>query len=368
MSRIYVNFSGLNNIGDRCKSSALKIESIQLDFQYTVRQLDWDLRFESDIEKKALQLSDKLEEYSCVLKKYKNFIDISYNKYIELESYGNKSIKSDNTKTKQNFLNEFWINYGWNGLLSGTGYIKTIFDLYNEIKNGKSWRDLAGAGINIYQFLSGAAETYNRYKRIGNAVGTKTAMCWWAKNIIGLKPLGRASSAKNIITRFSNNITNKTSPFNTQFKNILSDFKGVNGVGKAVASWGSVFVNGILNWSNNKDEQAESNSEMSDGRVIAETITETVVDTTMAYGAGIIVGAAITTTLGTVAAPGVVVVAASGAVIAGLNTGVEFFTGQTMTEWISDTILDTGETIGSAIGNITKNASFSVGAWFEKLL
>lgn len=49
MPRIYVNFSGLNQIGNRCESSALKINSIQSDFQRTVRQLDWEIRFESEI-------------------------------------------------------------------------------------------------------------------------------------------------------------------------------------------------------------------------------------------------------------------------------------------------------------------------------
>ena len=76
-----------------------------------------------------------------------------------------------------------------------------------------------------------------------------------------------------------------------------------------------------MNWFSNKDEQACSNGTMSDGRVIAETITETAIDTALTYGTGIVVGAAVTATLGTVAAPGIVVVAASGAIVAGLNAG-----------------------------------------------
>ena len=175
--------------------------------------------------------------------------------------------------------------------------------------------------------------------------------------------LSSSSTAKNPFTRFANNLTNKTSPFNAQFKNVVDNFKGANGVGKAVASWGAVAVNGVLNWFNNKDEQANSNGTMSDGRVIAETITETAVDTALTYGTGIVVGAAVTAALGTVAAPGVVVVAASGAVVAGLNAGVKALTGKTTTEWISDAVLDTGE----AIGNAAKNVSESIGSWFRKL-
>ncbi|MFR0938325.1 MULTISPECIES: hypothetical protein [Clostridia] len=378
MPRIYVEFSGLNQIGSRCKSVASSVDSIQSDFQRTVRQLDWDIRFESNINSTATQLSRKLESYSRTLESYQRFIEDARGEYVKLNEYKKTTDYFEKIDVViphlvgpggqlKIFTDEFLSNYGWKEILSGAGYIGTIYNLINDIRDGKSWRDLAKTGVDTYRFLSGAAKTYNNYKKIGNAVGTKTAMAWWAKNITGLKPLGRASTAKNPFTRFANNLTNKTSPFNAQFKNIVNNFKGANGVGKAVASWGTVAVNGVLNWFSNKDEQANSNGTMSDGRVIAETITETVVDTALTYGTGIVVGAAVTAALGTVAAPGIVVVAASGAVVAGLNAGVKALTGKTTTEWISDTILDTGEAIGSAVSNAAKNVSESIGSWFGKL-
>ena len=378
MPRIYVEFSGLNQIGSRCKSVASSVDSIQSDFQRTVRQLDWDIRFESNINSTATQLSRKLESYSRTLESYQRFIEDARGEYVKLNEYKKTTDYFEKIDVViphlvgpggqlKIFTDEFLSNYGWKEILSGAGYIGTIYNLINDIRDGKSWRDLAKTGVDTYRFLSGAAKTYNNYKKIGNAVGTKTAMAWWAKNITGLKPLGRASTAKNPFTRFANNLTNKTSPFNAQFKNIVNNFKGANGVGKAVASWGTVAVNGVLNWFSNKDEQANSNGTMSDGRVIAETITETVVDTALTYGTGIVVGAAVTAALGTVAAPGIVVVAASGAVVAGLNAGVKALTAKTTTEWISDTILDTGEAIGSAVSNAAKNVSESIGSWFGKL-
>lgn len=378
MPRIYVEFSGLNQIGSRCKSVASSVDSIQSDFQRTVRQLDWDIRFESNINSTATQLSRKLESYSRTLESYQRFIEDARGEYVKLNEYKKTTDYFEKIDVViphlvgpggqlKIFTDEFLSNYGWKEILSGAGYIGTIYNLINDIRDGKSWRDLAKTGVDTYRFLSGAAKTYNNYKKIGNAVGTKTAMAWWAKNITGLKPLGRASTAKNPFTRFANNLTNKTSPFNAQFKNIVNNFKGANGVGKAVASWGTVAVNGVLNWFSNKDEQANSNGTMSDGRVIAETITETVVDTALTYGTGIVVGASVTAALGTVAAPGIVVVAASGAVVAGLNAGVKALTGKTTTEWISDTILDTGEAIGSAVSNAAKNVSESIGSWFGKL-
>lgn len=301
MPRIYVEFSGLNQIGSRCKSVASSVDSIQSDFQRTVRQLDWDIRFESNINSTATQLSRKLESYSRTLESYQRFIEDARGEYVKLNEYKKTTDYFEKIDVViphlvgpggqlKIFTDEFLSNYGWKEILSGAGYIGTIYNLINDIRDGKSWRDLAKTGVDTYRFLSGAAKTYNNYKKIGNAVGTKTAMAWWAKNITGLKPLGRASTAKNPFTRFANNLTNKTSPFNAQFKNIVNNFKGANGVGKAVASWGTVAVNGVLNWFSNKDEQANSNGTMSDGRVIAETITETVVDTALTYGTGIVVG------------------------------------------------------------------------------
>lgn len=265
------------------------------------------------------------------------------------------------------WADEFWDEYGWKGLLAGSNYIDRIYNIVNDVRKGKTWRDLYDSGRDIYDFVGEAAQTYHNYKKIGNAVGTKKAMTWWAKNITGIKPLGRASAAKNPFARFAHNLTNKTSPFNAQFKNIVGDFKGANGVGKAVSSWGTVAVSGVLNWFSNKEEQIASNGTMSNGRVVAETITETVIDTALTYGAGIIVGAAVTAVCGTVAAPGVLVVAASGAIIAGVNAGVKALTGKTTTEWVSDTILDTGEAIGKAVSNVAKNVTNSVGSWFKKL-
>lgn len=379
MPRIYVQFSGLKQIGVNCKEIAEKVEAVQSDFQRIAGQLDWDIRYEKDIGSKADQIARKLESYSQALNHFQRFIDEAYAEYEKLDTPSEDFLFSKgeiNPNIFQmfgpggqtpGFLDIFWDNFGWKGLLSGAGYIGTIYDLINDIRNGKTWKDFAKSGIDIFQFLSGAGITYKNYKRIGNAVGTKKAMGWWVKNITGLKPLGRASTAKNPVTRFVNNLTNKTSPFNAQLKNVIKDFKGANGVGKAVASWGSVAADGVLNWFGNKEEQANSNGSMSDGRVIAETVTETVVDTVFSYGAGAVIGAGVTAALGTVAAPGIVVAAAGGAVIAGVNAGVEYLTGKTATEWVSDTILDAGEAIGNAVGNAVKGASEVVGSWFKKL-
>ena len=175
MPRIYVEFSGLDQIGSRCKAVASKVDTIQSDFQRTVRQLDWDIRFESNINSTATQLSRKLEQYSRALQTYQRFIEDAHNEYAKLDEYKSLTIAAHIDPQihqilgpggqLQLFTDEFWSNYGWKEILSGAGYIGTIYNLISDIRNGKTWRDFAKSGVDVYRFLSGAAKTFNNYKK-----------------------------------------------------------------------------------------------------------------------------------------------------------------------------------------------------------
>ena len=46
MSRIFVDFSGFNNMSESCKRVSSNIDTIQIDFKNTVHNLDWDIRFQ----------------------------------------------------------------------------------------------------------------------------------------------------------------------------------------------------------------------------------------------------------------------------------------------------------------------------------
>ena len=87
MPRIYVEFSGLDQIGSRCKTVASRVDTIQSDFQRTVRQLDWDIRFESNINSTATQIAKTLEQYSKTLENYQRFIEDTHNEYVKLDEY-----------------------------------------------------------------------------------------------------------------------------------------------------------------------------------------------------------------------------------------------------------------------------------------
>lgn len=87
MPRIYVQFSGLNQIGIGCKNVASRVDSIESDFQSTIRALDWDVRYEEDINNTAKQISRKLEQQVKALKSYQRFILEAYDAYVKLDEY-----------------------------------------------------------------------------------------------------------------------------------------------------------------------------------------------------------------------------------------------------------------------------------------
>lgn len=358
MPWIYVDFTGMKYINDRVSTAISKMSGLKSDYQRIIGECDEELMRKTEISVAMVQISRALEKHIEALKQLQQGLDYAYDHYFALEAErfayqidSTKNAESLKVQSKEKYWEFFWNEYGWEGILSGAGYAGTIYDFIKDIREGKTWMDFVQSGVDIYQFCSSAAQTYKNYKKIGNIVGAKQARAWWIKKITGLRPLGRASSAKTWTTRFKNNLTNQTSPFHTQWKGIVEDAKGINGKGAMGAFWGGVLIDGVANWYSNKEEQTLSNGTMSDERVAAETITETAIGTVMGYGSEIIIGAAVTAALGPVAAPGVIVVATSGAIVAGLNTGVKALTGKTATEWASDMILDTGEDIINSVGN-----------------
>ena len=249
------------------------------------------------------------------------------------------------------------------GKIPGASELGT--SMSGAISGGKSWRDYLGTFNDVFPYAYTAFSTFGRYAKIGRAVGFGKAVSWWSREVMGLKP-GRASTASTFAKRFHNNLTNSTSPYNKMWKEIGKDFTGKNGVGKAVVSYGTVAITGVLNFFDNKDERDQSGGTISTERMVAETVTETAVDVAVGYGASIVVGAAITALTGTVAAP-VLVFAASSAAIAVWNK-------YDMTEKVSDCVLDgveavadTAKNVAKSVGKGVKNAGKAVGKWFNKI-
>ncbi len=390
MGRTKINVTAVIDASNQINSAKSNVSSAKSAFAQTKNGIDGKIQNRSNIRNRLGTVSSQLSSIDSQIGKIRTMVQNGANLYrttddrvetMRQQVNANISARTATEPTSKwagyfntsaekvkdsSFIDELKKNYGVDDLLAGSGYIGKIYGFINDIKSAEGWYDYVDTSANIYSFLTDAKKTWKDYKLIGNAVGVKKSTTWWFKNVTGIKPLGRSSTASTWIKRFSNNLTNKTSPFAAQLKDIGKNFTGANGVGKAVSSWASVAVTGVVNFFGNKQEQKESNGTMSDGRVVAETITETAIDTVITLGASAVVGAAVAACT-TVALPGVVVTAATGLVIAGVNAGIKTLTGKTCTEWASDVILDTGEKVVNAVGNAAKSVKNAVGGWLKKL-
>ena len=86
MADIYVDFLGLEQLGENCKDISSKIAVIQSDFENIVRQLDWDVRFQSEINGTATRIARQLEQYSKILESYWEFIQYAHNSYTKINN------------------------------------------------------------------------------------------------------------------------------------------------------------------------------------------------------------------------------------------------------------------------------------------
>lgn len=366
MPRIYIEFSRLDQIGNCCKSVASKVDAIQEDFQRTVRQLDWDIRFESNINSTATQLSRKLDQYSGVLKEFQRFIEDAKSEYAKLDEYkkldlADKPIAMPTDYDRLRLLGPSGqLDFDWKDIIKSFGSAGSVFGIVNSIFEAKSWVDWGNVGVNATKTIASIAKDYNNYTQIGRAIGTTNSTGYFWRNFFGFNKVGYASTAKSASARFYNNLHNTTSPY--KLSSIFDSFTGKKGVVSSVASWAGLALSGAANWFRNVEEQKESNGTMSTGRVVAETVSETVIDTALAVAGSAVVGAAIATATGAVAAP-VVVAAVTGVAIAGMNAGVEAITDKSVTEWVSDAVLDKAVTVGNAVADGAK----AVTNWFGKL-
>lgn len=366
MPRIYVEFLGLDRIGSRCKSVASKVDGIQSDLQRTIHHLDWDVRYASNINSTANKIARKLEQYSSALEAYQRFIEDVRSEYVKLDEYKKLDL-ADSLKPISLAPNRFVIlgpggqlDFDWKDVIKSFGSAGSVFGIVNSIFGAKNWVDWGNIGIDITKTISSIAKDYNSYNKIGRAIGTTNSNGYFWRNFFGFNKVGYASTASSASARFYNNLHNTTSPY--KLSSIFDSFTGKKGVVSSVASWAGLALSGIANTFSNIEEQKESNGTMSTGRVIAETVSETVIDTAIAAAGSAVVGAAIATITGAVAAP-VVVAATTGFAVAGINAGVEALTGKSATEWVSDAVLDTASTVGSAVSDGAK----AVANWFSKL-
>lgn len=86
MSRVYVEFNALKQIGGDCKTVSDRIDVIGSELKYTIQRLDWDVKYKDSINTKANQLTKKLDNYAKILASYQKFMDEAYEAYIKLDT------------------------------------------------------------------------------------------------------------------------------------------------------------------------------------------------------------------------------------------------------------------------------------------
>lgn len=94
MPHIYVEFTRLRQMENSFKRIFSKIEKIKSDFQSTIKQLDWDVKYQSNINDTANRIINNLDSEIHAMKQYQEFLNESYEKYVKLD---NISLKMDST-------------------------------------------------------------------------------------------------------------------------------------------------------------------------------------------------------------------------------------------------------------------------------
>lgn len=215
----------------------------------------------------------------------------------------------------------------------GEGFISMVKGTSTPLSSAKTLRS-AWKAIKNFDL---DASNMGKVKRILHPDTYKVA---WENKIFGIgnyfgKTTGAASKASSWSTRFYNN------------------FQKAGTKELAKVGWTSVALSGVVNFFDNKEEY--KTGEISKGRAVAETITETAVDVAtdvvLTAGAAAAVGATAVALGATVAAPAVAVAAVTVGAKMALDGIALWATGgeKNFTEAASDAILDVGTAIGKGV-------------------
>lgn len=167
MTRIYVKYSSLTEIGNECKKIASNIDKIGNDFNRNIKKLDWDVRSKDNIEAKAERLVHKLNEYEKLLKEYHKVINFAYDKYKKLDNMGDNYNLVDKLKAIDGnifVVSNPVVDVAWTGLKSIDENISDVKRLSNIFEFSSAvfgvW-DINDVVENSFEFYSDACDTWS---------------------------------------------------------------------------------------------------------------------------------------------------------------------------------------------------------------
>lgn len=254
---------------------------------------------------------------------------------------GSKS-NTDNKKTKTTDWKSIIKNFG--KLVGGSGTVGSITECFcgfysaeNSYDIGKSLLKVIGVGASV----------------AGKIADSKLI------NLFGTASNSGIGFAENLAIQFDKFKINNS--YNSA--NLSNGAKVANNVG-AIAKWGGVALTGAQKFFGNLEE---FNNDFSNPRMYLETIGETAVET----GLGVLATAAVATIL-PVTAPAWAVAAGGAAVVMGVNYLSEKYLNTNIAEAVSDTVINGAtnvyngvKNIGKSIGDGIGNAGKAIAKWFN---
>lgn len=260
-------------------------------------------------------------------------------------------------------------------------YIKNIIGEFGDVGSAVSniigiLALITGGTYTVKELISGLKGAFSTSKDIIKIFETYNKYKAGEKGIIDFFGLGAANLADGIsqtaawTEKLSGTFVDKLNPFEKMDSGVHIAQNGLKAAGWVLTVAGNAISN---------KEEYESGA-ISAGRAVAETVVESAID----IGTGIVVGAAVTAISATVGAPVVLVggVACLGGMA--INAVCEHAFGVGATELVSDAIIDTAENVGKAVGkaadavgkfadkaaksvgNAVSNAGKAVSGWFSK--
>ena len=209
MPRIYVEFNKIRQIGNNFKGISSKLEGIRSNFQKTIKQLDWDVKCQSNINDTANRIIHNLDEEIHANRQYQRFIVNSCEEYVKL----------DNVPLQKDFM-----NFNGSGAVTGIlgngilgGFITSIF---NDIEKNKE----------IYSTLKTILKGYEKIGDVGEAGILKDAISYiedFSKFFSGdKKGLSGASSLCDLASSSTGLWTGAYDYFQEQYDGLKTGFFG----------------------------------------------------------------------------------------------------------------------------------------------
>lgn len=305
-----------------------ELHAVERDIRSVKNQLGFSVAAKADIRNRLNHIADRVSDHEYGMNNMQSALNNIINDYIQSENKILNNLNGDDKRPGIDFANALWKVVGKAGPV-GSGIV--------AVKNFVTSSEIPAA-----KWANAVKDTWGTGWKIGDVVKKckKDPDVKWWKAAIGFAP---DSFLKSISKSNLGWQEKALHGWNKGIKGTLREFKTLSGAAKQV---GGIALSGVTNGFSNYEEFKDSGG-LKNGRLWAETVTETAVD----WGKDLLIGAGVTAAFAAagVAAPVVAVGAATVAVSVAADWVCKAVTGKDLTEAVSDGIID-------LVGNGVKKA------------